>query len=332
MKHDLGPNQTYRRLRDDFVLGHCRIADRRDLKVELEPNGMLSVAFEGKPDLGPDERHLFLLLAAIVAHSQFTREERYLFRRVTRSVGKAFQEIRESLRLSEDDIAEYLHTTRPILANWESGTDFPGLSSVYYWCRALGLVCPPNTALVRTVEFSPDILRFLQEDPTRLISLTPDQFERFVAEHLDRMGYNVKLTGGTNRKDGGIDLIAVPKAANLGSVVIAGQMKHHRDRKTEREAVDRLLSWKDTYFGVGLLVTNTAFTRDALWTAQQERNRHFLRLRDFIDLKRWLEGQFGDEKDWREIPDRIELAPGVVVEIPKPRITTNLDSGFFEEK
>jgi predicted Mrr-cat superfamily restriction endonuclease len=136
---------------------------------------------------------------------------------------------------------------------------------------------------------------------------------------------NVTLTGATNRKDGGIDLIAVPRTANVGSVVIAGQMKHHRDRKTEREAVDRLLAWKDTYFGIGMLVTNTTFTKDAIWTAQRERNRHFLRLRDFTDLRRWLQGQYGTEEDWREIPDRIELAPGVVVEIPKPRISTDLD-------
>lgn len=71
-----------------------------------------------------------------------------------------------------------------------------------------------------------------------------------------------------------------------------------------------------------VLVTNTSFTRDAVWTAQQERNARFLRLRDFMDLKRWLEDHFGQEDDWREIPDRIELAPGVVVEIPKPRITS----------
>jgi len=36
----------------------------------------------------------------------------------------------------------------------------------------------------------------------------------------------------------------------------------------------------------------------------------------------WLEGRFGEEEDWREIPDRIELAPGVVIEIPKPKITS----------
>jgi hypothetical protein len=138
------------------------------------------------------------------------------------------------------------------------------------------------------------------------------------------MGYNVTLTGATNRKDGGIDLIAVPKLASVGSVVIAGQMKHHSgDQRTGRDAIDRLLAWKDSYFGVGLLVTNTSFTKDAVWTAQQERNARFLRLRDFTDLKRWLEDRFGEENDWREIPDRIELAPGVVIEIPRPRIITS---------
>ena len=80
------------------------------------------------------------------------------------------------------------------------------------------------------------------------------------------------------------------------------------------------LRGKDSYFGVGLLVTNTSFTRDAVWTAQQKRNARFLRLRDFTDLKRWLEDRCGEEADWREIPDRIELAPGGVIEIPRPRI------------
>ncbi len=156
-------------------------------------------------------------------------------------------------------------------------------------------------------------------------SLTPDQFERFVASRLDRMGYNVTLTGQTNRKDGGIDLIAVQKAPSAGSFLIAAQMKHHGDDKgkTGRDAVDRFLAWKDSWFHIGLLITNTSFTQDALWTAQQQRNAHFLRLRDFTDLKRWLEGRFGEEQDWREIPDRIELAPGVTVDVPRPQLRVN---------
>lgn len=210
------------------------------------------------------------------------------------------------------------------LQTWENSRRSPAEPKKYRW-QALGLVSPPNTTIARVVGFSPELLRFIQEDPERLRALTPEQFEHFVAELLDRMGYEVVLTGATNRKDGGIDLVAAPKVARVGSVVIAGQVKHHRDRKTEREAVDRLLAWKDSYFGVGLLVTNTAFTKDAVWTAMQEQNRRFLRLRDFTDLKRWLEGRFDDEADWRETPSHVELAPGVIVEIPRPNISTRLD-------
>ena len=235
--------------------------------------------------------------------------------------------VRLAIGSTIEGISSSLDIPSRTLADWEVETALPPNSQVLYrWCQALGLVCPPKTALVRVVEFSPELLRFLQEDPDRLRSLTPDEFERFVANRLDRMGYSVTLTGASNRKDGGIDLIAVPRTANLGSVVIAGQMKHHRgDQKTGRDAVDRLLAWKDSrYFGVGLLATNTAFTKDAIWTAEQERNARFLRLRDFTDLKRWLQDQWGTEEDWREIPDKVEVAPGVVVEIPRPQITTAL--------
>ena len=234
--------------------------------------------------------------------------------------------VRESLGYSQKSIASALNEPIGGFSMREGGSELPAVDVVYRWCHALGLVCPAKTNLVRVVEFSPELLRFLQEDPTRLRSLTPEQFERFVAERLDRMGYNVKLTGETNRKDGGIDLTAVPRLARVGSVVIAGQMKHHSGGQTTgRDAVDRLLAWKDSYFGVGLLVTNTSFTRDAVWAAQQERNARFLRLRDFTDLKRWLQDQYGSEQDWREIPDRIELGPGVLIEIPKPKIVSPFD-------
>jgi Restriction endonuclease len=152
--------------------------------------------------------------------------------------------------------------------------------------------------------------------------LSPEDFERIVAERLDRMGYNVILTGNWNRKDGGVDLIAVPKEARVGSVMLTRQVNHHKgDLKTGVDAVDRLLAWKDSYFGVGMLVTNTAFAKDAIRKAQQDHNSRFLRLRDFVDLKRWLQEQWGTEDEWREIPDRIEIAPGIVVEVPRPKIT-----------
>lgn len=324
---------SIQRFVDDFVLGDRRLADRSDLKFCMEPDGEYPHPLTEILSLNVGRnRSLFIKVASSrVITGQEHQQIQFLRslliycaskeRSLAVQIGDVLREIRESLNLSQSHIAENIEASRITLSRWESGAQVPGMGAMYRWCQALGLVCPPQTALVRVVDFSPELLRFLKEDPTRLRSLTPEQFERFTAERLDRIGYNVTLTGATNRKDGGVDLIAVPKVGGIGSVVIAGQMKHHRgDQKTGRDAVDRLLAWKDSHFNVGLLVTNTSFTHDAVWTAQRERNARFLRLRDLTDLKRWLQGQWGSEEDWREIPDRIELAPGVVIEIPKPTI------------
>jgi Restriction endonuclease len=141
------------------------------------------------------------------------------------------------------------------------------------------------------------------------------------------MGFDVTLTGSTTTRDGGIDLIAIPKVRSVGSFLLAGQIKHHRGRqKTGRDAVDRLLAWKDTCFRLGLLITNTFFTRDAIWTSNEEAHRAFIRLRDFNDLKRWLEDYFHSQEDWQEIPQEVTLAPGVTIAIPKPKLDIFRDS------
>lgn len=156
-----------------------------------------------------------------------------------------------------------------------------------------------------------------------MANLSPDDFERFVAGRLERMGYDVTLTGRMSQRDGGIDLIAVPKLRTVGAYLLAGQMKHHRTgARTGRVAVDRLLAWKDSPFRLALLVTNTDFTADALWLAERQENRGFLRLRGFGDLKRWIQDDFTSDQDWREIPEAIQLAPGVSIRIPRATITS----------
>jgi hypothetical protein len=69
----------------------------------------------------------------------------------------------------------------------ESGAQSPSAALMYDWCQALGLVAPARTALVRVVDFSPELLRFLQENPERLRALSPEKFERFAAERLTRL-------------------------------------------------------------------------------------------------------------------------------------------------
>lgn len=69
---------------------------------------------------------------------------------------------------------------------------------------------------------------------------------------------------------------------------------------------------------MGMVVTNTSFTPDAKWFASN--NNTLLRLRDLKDLQRWLREDFVNEHEWREIPDQIELAPGIIVPVAKSKL------------
>ena len=85
---------------------------------------------------------------------------------------------------------------------------------------------------------TPELIKFLKDDPRHFREISPERFEQFAADRLDRMGYSVTLAGETFRKDGGVDLIASRLDPVLGEFLIAGQVKHHRgDRKTASDAV-----------------------------------------------------------------------------------------------
>lgn len=260
-------------------------------------------------------------LLALVIAAVCTLEDGVLIgSRFYKEVTATLRNQRWDLSLPPETVAKEVGIPFRTLLAWEQDGTLRDPATLYRWSEALGFFCPPNTALVRVLDVSPELLRVLKQNPDELRRLSADQFEGFIANRLDRMGYKVALTGPTTRKDGGIDIIAVPKVMTVGSFVLAAQVKHHQgDQRVGREAVDRLASWNGP-FRLGMVVTNTKFTKDAVWAAAQERNKDFIRLRDFIDLKRWLQDQYGSPEDWREIPDRIELAPGVVVEIPKARL------------
>ncbi|MCJ7653644.1 MAG: restriction endonuclease [Actinobacteria bacterium] len=256
------------------------------------------------------------LLAALI---RYVLLPSWVSNRVSRELGELLQSARESLRLTQTDLAANVGVSRICLSRWEAGSQPPSMGPLFRWCRSLGILTSSRGAIVSLVDVTPSLLKMLKEDPSRLHQLSPSVFEKFIAERIDRMGFDVQLTGALSLRDGGIDLIAVPKLRTAASFLLAGQVKHHQDiRKTGRSAVDRLLAWRDSQFRLGLLVTNTDFTKDARWVAAQENNRAFLRLRDFADLKRWLEDNFTSEEDWREIPDTIVLAPGITIAIPRP--------------
>lgn len=176
---------------------------------------------------------------------------------------------------------------------------------------------PESSGIITVVDPIPDLLHGLRNFPENPYALDPAGFERVIASLLDQMGFDVRLTGHVYQRDGGIDLIAVPKGMTVAPFVLGAQMKYHsQNTLTERDVVDRMLSWKESVLRLGLIVTNTGFTADAIWASARVENRAFLRLRDLSDIKRWIRGDVPSLEDWRELPGEIELAPGITVAIP----------------
>jgi len=171
------------------------------------------------------------------------------------------------------------------------------------------------------IERPEEIYNWLIQDTTRFFHLSPDDLQNIVAERLEKAGYNSQLMGNIYEKDGGIDIIATPKNA-LIPYLLAVQVKHHKlNRKTPVGDIRNFhsaLTSRTSLFSLGLVVTNTSFTPDANFFANN--NSHLLRLRDIRDLKRWMQNDFDNEHNWREMPNKIILTNNKEIIVPTDRI------------
>jgi len=176
--------------------------------------------------------------------------------------------------------------------------------------------------IVTLVDFNNELLTWFLEDTERLKQLPPDKFQYLIADRLEQMGLGVQLVGNVYRKDGGVDIVAYPNTGCIFPFLLAVQVKHHRtNRKTavgDIRDLHGVITARTSPFNIGMIVTNTTFSADAKWFA--ENNKTLLRIRDIKDLRRWLKNDFINECEWREIPNQIELAPGIQIAIPKPKI------------
>lgn len=134
------------------------------------------------------------------------------------------------------------------------------------------------------------------------------------------MGYEATRVRHTFGRDGGLDILFWPARPCPIPFLGAVQVKHHRahSRKTGPGPVREMAGIRSSHpLQIGMVVTNTSFTADARWFADHQ--PAIIRLRDMIDLKRWIASNFTDEAEWREMPVMIELAPGVTIDLSKQR-------------
>jgi len=180
---------------------------------DTDPCGVLDLfslerAFFSDADIGRAQ-----LLAAILVYLRL--RPKALRSHQSIALGRALKGAREELGLTQAQLAIGIGTSRIALSQWERGSWPPSTGPLYEWCSALGLTLPERRALVSVVDVTSVLLRVLREDPNQLLRLSPSEFERFVAERIDRMGFDVTLTGPTNQRDGGIDLIAIPRVRTV---------------------------------------------------------------------------------------------------------------------
>ncbi len=168
---------------------------------------------------------------------------------------------------------------------------------------------------VEFVDVTDVLLKRLRLDPEEIYRITEEQLEELVCERLSSMKFEARRTGRTNRKDGGIDIYFWNEGAF--PILGAAQVKHHRAciRANGPDVVRDFRGVLAAHpFQFGVIVTNTTFTADARWFANHEPG--LIRLRDGDDLRKWINDEFVTDELWRTVPAKIELCPGVHIELP----------------
>jgi hypothetical protein len=107
------------------------------------------------------------------------------------------------------------------------------------------------------------LLDYLVKDPAAMYSLTPRQFELFIAELLETLGYfDVRV--GSGSKDGGVDVTAMIRH-EFGIERMIVQCKHYRRTlKVGETTVKQLMTDVELHQAArGLIVTTSTLTRPA---------------------------------------------------------------------
>jgi hypothetical protein len=184
--------------------------------------------------------------------------------------------------------------------------------------NAEGVILYPT--LIGVVDVSDELVRRLLHNYDEIYDLSSERFEDLIQNRICAMGYEASRVGHTFHKDGGLDILFWPSRPCSIPFLGAVQVKHHRshDRKTGAAPIREMAGIMNSQpLQVGMVVTNTSFTADAKWFVNH--HRAIIRLRDMHDLKRWIAENFTDDAEWREMPDMLELAPGVTIDLSDKR-------------
>lgn len=136
---------------------------------------------------------------------------------------------------------------------------------------------------------SDDLLSQAYADPKLLYEISPRRFEEFVAELLDRLGYEITLTPAS--KDGGKDIYAA-KRDDLGSFLYVVECKKYSPDHRVGVGLIRELNGvvQAERATAGILATTSFFTKGA--KELQSRLSNQISLKDYLGIQEWLSKAF----------------------------------------
>ncbi len=136
---------------------------------------------------------------------------------------------------------------------------------------------------------SDDLLRKVHANPKLLYELSSRGFEEFVAEVLDRLGYQITLTPAS--KDGGKDIYAARKD-HLGSFIYVVECKKYAPDHRVGVGLIRELNGvvQAERAAAGILATTSFFTKGA--KEFQTRLSNQISLKDYLGIQEWLDSVF----------------------------------------
>lgn len=171
---------------------------------------------------------------------------------------------------------------------------------------------------VQLVDVTSNLLSRLITNYDEIYSIGPENFECLIHDRICAMGMDAERLGHSFKKDGGVDIVFWPRRPFPIPFLGAVQVKHNRSPSARigPDAIRDMAGVLQAHpFQIGIVVTNTSFTADAKWFATH--GQTIIRLRDMNDLRRWIESNFADDAEWREMPHELEVCPGVTIKLSK---------------
>ena len=174
-----------------------------------------------------------------------------------------------SLRLFEKTIQEYDQTGDIKII--EPGIVLPSKE----------IIIPSNEIITEFSVLKESLIDKAYKNPGLVDNMSPRQFEEFVADMYERLGYKVELTKMT--RDGGKDIVLYTNGPT-------GHNMYYVECKTKNKNIKIDVGLVRSFYGVveasrataGILVTNSSFTKDARDFEKQVFRR--LTLLDYLEL------------------------------------------------